>query len=845
MLGLRPRPRARGGGTGGGGGGGGEEPTGGHNSAIIALGRAQNSKNGGGYHPAGGGFFTYPQTAVQMSKVVQTAVGSSVSLALDDEGQVWVSGGGTAGAGGIGIARAAYFQDDWTKVGGRRLYLRETLTNAKTGASYTQPDGPFGPVIPTVADVVAGRATWTAAAVGVCGGLCAILTTDGRVLAWGTGQYGALGNGYEFSGEKRTNLEAGEKAQYAPWWMQIEGPRQSESGGHDGGIALASGVLGSPTATYSYDSDTDPEWGKGRRPNILKGVKAMVVAEHIIYFLMQSGELWYVGAPNGAVGIYRQEYAKPDPLVNMADKTFWPAKVTAIAATKSALIALLANSEVRFVGHNWEYMAGNGVQESSGTSIRELLIPLTGPGKRVTGVVAIAKGEYSVKYLFADGTVGTCGSNIEQQQGIAGFSKIEAQQYVTNMDPAKVTVNAGGRKVIAISGSGETTHSPNAYNAPEPERQPGANGADGYVYLLDDHSVRITGLNWGYNSGEAERWEGYGVLGTGTSENSNVPVEPLGKPKRIVSIAGGAVTNMLIQEPGSPASPTVATAVAGKNVTVTWADPPGVVGQLPRWRAESGWKLILRTPQEANAPSVPQYEVTLADVDGEGKPIRTYTFVGVLPGRYELTVLSTTVQQSATITGGALKRTVGGILSVAWAALGLSEPSLLLQYQRQAPFPGFGAKVLTLSAALPAGKAITAIPVSALPPKESIGIGNLVRIIGGGFLQVFKTSATVKEGATSIPIHSDTPIATFPIGSQVQEAQLEDWRRSTPELPGSATSLTGPLVLPNHAPGTWGAPGSGWGTFAWDSGELVEVEVVGAFPKGGAYKERRRLVTVV
>jgi alpha-tubulin suppressor-like RCC1 family protein len=678
----------------GGGGKGKEEEGGGspgeHLNRLLGFGVARNSKLGGAYHLKGGGFLAYPQGAVQMTKIVQVAIGSSVSIALDDEGRVFVAGGGAAGAGGVGIGHAQYFQDQWTRVGApetgsgyvgsKRLFYREKLT-VKT-KTWWQPNAPHGVVFPTKADVAAKRvlngvvATWYVVAVSCTGGLCLALTSDGRVLSWGSGQYGALANGQEFAGLKLESEEAGEYPQFAPWWMQTGGPIQSETGHAAGGRTLTSGTPGSELATYTYDQDAPgSKWGSGQGANIAGGIVAIDAAEHFSLLLAGTGDIYYAGFPAGNSATYKKPYVTKDPIVNIADKTtkdpttgvlLWPAKPIAIAATRGSYAVLLENGEVRFVGNNIEYTAGNGIAASSGTGIREVLVPTTADGKPVVGVIAIAKGEYSIKFLKSDGTVWTCGSNIERQQGFPGRAVTSPVEHVTkqemclNAEGELESLYAGGREVIAIEGAGESTH---AGGESTGERLPGANGGDGFAFLLSDSTVRVSGVDWGYNSGIAEKPEGYGTLGRGVTENSDVPAAPLGDPEHIVGIAAGTIHMFLTQEPGTPAAPTlIVSNTTSESVTVVWSDPPGAVfGEYPLFRDEEGFIITLTEPEKPETGEegfgegnlyepVPTYTSGfIPNRDGSGNLIRSFTFTGVKPGHYEARVASQTVQQSAVI----------------------------------------------------------------------------------------------------------------------------------------------------------------------------------------------------
>jgi alpha-tubulin suppressor-like RCC1 family protein len=785
-----------------------------HENAIWACGHGKGSKLGGEYHTLG--VYSYAQKCPTMTRVVQLAIGSSVSLALDDNGAIWVAGNGEEGAGGLG--GAGEFNDTWTRItGGVPLYKREKFVKSSPKAEWWQPTGPVGPYLPTKADVAAGAvhqgrvSTWTIAAVANAGAHCAALTTDGRVLAWGASRGGTNGNGWE-TGDKLLEEESlhGQYPQQAPWWVQIAGPEQSEPGKKPGGKALASGVIGTEGATYEYDSPEGPSgYGAGTGSNILTGVKAIDAGEGVLFFLLEDGHVAYSGSPAGAVGTYRHLYAQLDP-VWTPDPANLP---VALQATKGGYTLLLEDGTPRFVGNDAEYTAGDGVLRTS-TTKREVLVPLTGPGKPATGVIALAKGEFSAEYLKDDGTVWGNGSNIEKQQGEPGRPITEPVRYVTKREwcrdasGALVSLYAGGLTVVAISGAGETTHTANKSTG---ERLPGANGGDSYLYLMSDGTIRVKGLNWGYNSGAPERWEPGGVLAQGNFENSDVPVTPRSPQlNKIKQVCAGTIHWMALQEPATPAPKSMSfTPLGAGELRADWIVPgDGTPPTAPQVREPESFSVILHG-QTGAATGLTFRSPVLANRDGSGNLVRTYTFTGLPTGQYEALISENSQMQAydpntgtwSLVSGPGAAPVASGVAvanvaAATWTAPPLAETGLIREYRRREPYVEKGAVPFTLSVAVPSGVPVGSLSVSALPEKLPGG-QQITAKVGSEWVN-FTTKGQAEKGATTVAIVTTTPALTVGSGTSLIATGQEDWRRSTPELSPAGGSGSFPLDPSPH-----------------------------------------------
>lgn len=83
------------------------------------------------------------------------------------------------------------------------------------------------------------------------------------------------------------------------------------------------------------------------------------------------------------------------------------------------------------------------------------------------------------------------------------------------------------------------------------------------------------------------------------------------------------------------------------------------------------------------------------------------------------------------------------------------------------PNPLYTGASVTLSAALVAGTAITALPVTAL--NEAVDVGDSITVSSGSNTQTFTASAAAAVAATSIAVDSLAPNFAYPVGSTVQD----------------------------------------------------------------------------
>jgi alpha-tubulin suppressor-like RCC1 family protein len=564
-------------------------------NALIAWGNSPGGSLGGGYYTTQGAGFSFPQGVISVANVAQPATSQEFAGALLKDGTVRLWGQDNEGQLGQGNQEAnegdvAVFSTQPVAVkGGIPLYPEEVLYSKKLERSFTQPVGPIGPVLPPIKQLL------------LHGSRSYFLTTDGRALACGAGQLGELANGYE-----RKNVFAIEDEeqnawfpQLAPWWVQTEGPPQREA----------------PGGT-----------------NILKGIKQISAGYQCAHFLA-NGTVYLAGniaAFRDAAGnqVNNLLYATPDPL--LAGKNL---KIVAISGGHRAYLVLLDDGTVRVVGTNKEGIWGNGSTEEK-SSVRAI----ANPG--LTDVVAISKAEFSWKALKKDGTVWTCGSNLESQQGL-GLSTGQIVRVPTQIP--------GLTSVVAIASMGD-------------ERGTGSRGGELWAALLKDGTIR-TGGNQEYRTLATEHSNSTGALGDGKS--SDVPGIAQPKVSGVSAISVSPTQMVHTVEGAIPAQPTL-TAVSPSPgvVEVKWKATEGTP-----WRAPEGWTCRVSGPVNKTSNKL-------------GPNIHSFTATGLTPGVYQAKVIESQTRFKAVPVGGEQQTAVNKKLHLKWTAPAKAEPGLFVEWQR-------------------------------------------------------------------------------------------------------------------------------------------------------------------
>lgn len=390
MLALRTHRHGHGQ-QGGGGGGGGK---GAKENALFDWGRTKSGRIGGF---AGSGSFPYPQGIPGLTKIVQFSQSQGSLIALDDSNDVYTLGNGPCL--GIGTSnRAGEDAEHGEEFGNSEMPVRVTgglpLYKKEIYGSWTQPEGPIGPVLPTIAAVAGG---------GLHAGA---LGLNGIAYLWGINRGGQLGNGFEFAEHIARNEEEGQRPQWAPFPVLI-GP------GPTGPQSIAIGET-----------------------NVLKGITAMALAHEVSIFIA-GGRIYIAGNPQGSAESLL--YATLDPAAESITNA------VAIAPGRHAYTVLLADGTERYVGVNTEGASGVGTEESK-TNERIMVQPVLASGEPLKGITAIAKGEYFAMSKLGNGDVYVRGSNKELQLGL-GLASTE-----NVLHPTKITTLSN---VIAIAAGKE------------------------------------------------------------------------------------------------------------------------------------------------------------------------------------------------------------------------------------------------------------------------------------------------------------------------------------------------------------------------------------------------------
>lgn len=315
------------------------------------------------------------------------------------------------------------------------------------------------------------------------------LRSDGSVMSWGYNSSGELGNG---------------NTQTDPVPKPVEG------------IANAIGVAaGSSHALVLLANGTVLAWGGNYRGELGLGVTS---------------------GPE-TCGMSTACSKRPAPIPGLSG-------VVAISASEGHSVALLQDGTVVAWGSDEYGQSGNG--QASGNPCKCTPVPTAVPG--VSGVVAVAAGDYFNAALLRDGTVRSWGLNSRGQLGTGAPSPPGGCQCLAATSPAGVAdvrqLNGGGSQTLALLQNGTAVGWGKNYygevgngtaSTNECECLPGATPIVGLAgpRKLDggnDHSTALltngTLMTWGNSS--------YGQIGNGSLEQKN----PL--PASVPGVAGAS-----------------------------------------------------------------------------------------------------------------------------------------------------------------------------------------------------------------------------------------------------------------------------------------------------------------
>lgn len=598
-----------------------EKGGGGAPNAASSWGDASVGKLIGGYHQLG--YFPFPQGVIDMADIKHIGASASVTMFVKNDGTLWVAGNNSGvGTVGNGLADVDVMIPQHI-AGGVPLYPAEADAYAETDAerkaneknfTWHQPLGPVGPVLPPILATSGGPGT-----------LALALTNDRRVLAWGNGAEGQLGNGYDTRPNPVTFEQAGQWPQYAPWWVQKAGPSL---------LAVKTAEEKNGGVVSSAQSKKLKEEAEAQA---LTGIIAIAAAEKCGYYLDEHGEVWITGQVAGDPT--QHNFAEVDTL--WAGRPGGTPKAIAITATRYGYVLLLEDKSLRYVG-----VPMKNTEEEKETGVRTI----SNPG--LSNIVAVAKGEYVWIALRNDGKLFVCGSNV---QGGLGLGRAENEPAFTPVELPLASLTMGaGVKVIAVAAGGVKIGN-------------GSNNGDVFAVLLSDGTIRTWGQNYTVGTGAGIQYLPWGTLGDGTNEDRFSPVKPA--IENVKAICANPTHMVVLQEPAEPAPHSLRMTVIGKTVQIDWVEVTGVAGERRVWRPPEGWQVKLLGPTKAKSPTLPG-------------SARSWTSGILAPGVYEVRVVELSTTERPAITGGATKTGAGGKQTLSWAAPGKEEPSWIIEGRR-------------------------------------------------------------------------------------------------------------------------------------------------------------------
>ena len=295
----------------------------------------------------------------------------------------------------------------------------------------------------------------------------------------------------------------------------------------------------------------------------LAGVVAMDGGSRQTLALLQDGSVWAWGDNSlGSLGIGAPTHSLVPARVLGVGGVGFLGNVQAIAAGGFHSLALLGNGTVVAWGYNTDGQLGNGTTTTSNVPVP---VPL------LTGVVAIAAGYQHSLALLSNGTVVAWGDNFYGQLGNGGTANSSMPVMVKDASGSGIltgvqaiaagnfhslallndqTVRSWGLNQEGQLGNGSFASS----SLPVQVLGVGGSGVLSGVTALaggDEHSLALTAtspngavLAWGFN--------GDGELGDGSNTTSNVPVTTAGLTgSTIVAIAAGDVHSLALLADGT------------------------------------------------------------------------------------------------------------------------------------------------------------------------------------------------------------------------------------------------------------------------------------------------------
>ena len=352
-----------------------------------------------------------------------------------------------------------------------------------------------------------GQAALGVKAIAAGGGHSLAVASDGTVWAWGSNDYGQLGDG-----------------------THTDRPTPVPVSGLTSVVAVAAGeehslaVKGDGTV-WAWGRNYYGQAGVGTTTDRPRPVQVSGLAGAVAVAASGSGSLALKG--DGTVWAWGHRVTTPAPVSGLSG-------VVAVAAGDSHYMALKGDGTLWAWGSNEEGQLGNGTMTAFSTPVQ-----VSG----LTGVVAIGTGALHSLAVKADGTVWAWGSNEAGQLGAAAPFRSQRTPVQVSGLAGGVAVAGGFAYSLALKADG-TVWTWGA-GAATPARVSGIAGivaiAGGYSHTL---ALKGDGTLWGWGSNFN------GQLGDGTSTRRTTTVQAAGLTG-VTAIAGGGYHSLAVTGEGT------------------------------------------------------------------------------------------------------------------------------------------------------------------------------------------------------------------------------------------------------------------------------------------------------
>ncbi len=507
------------------------------------------------YGQLGNGTTTSSSTPVQvtgLSNVSALASGQYQSLALTASGTVYAWGYNADGELGNGTTTNSSIPAPVSALSGVSVTavaggLMHSLVLTSAGTVYAWGNNSYGQLgngttTNSSAPVqVTGVSGFGVTAVAAGGYHSLALTAAGTVYAWGYNAYGQLGNGTTGSSS-------------AP--VQVTGLPSSA-----GVTAIAGGeydslALTSAGTVYAWGYNNFGQLGNGTTTNSSTPLQVTGLANVVkiaasssgssSYALEANGTLWAWGYNgNGQLGNGNTTNQLVTVQINPPPGYYFSGIAAAGSHGLASTQPVSNGGSVFAWGANLYGELGNGTSTGSSTPVQ---------ASGLSGISAVAGGQYHSLALTASGTVYAWGYNRSGQLGNGTTTSSSAPVQVNGLSSISA-VAAGGNHSLALTasgavyawgynGDGELGNGTTA-NSSTPVQVNGLSSISA-VAAGGGHSLALTSAGtvyaWGYNN--------EGQLGNGTTTNSSTPVQVTGL-SGITAIAGGYFHSLALTASGT------------------------------------------------------------------------------------------------------------------------------------------------------------------------------------------------------------------------------------------------------------------------------------------------------